>query len=424
MRLLESLSIRHKITFIITTTTCVAILLAGGAFLIFDVYNFRQSNVRDLETVARVLGSNSTAAMAFQDSTSGNEVLQALSAKGHILAACVYDDSGHLFSRYKSPAAGKNDDCPAPEADVSRFEATRLVVFRKIMLEQQAIGTIVLVSDLEELSELLRWHAAFLGLIVLCLSAGAYPVASRMQRTISAPILSLAATAKIVRTQKDYSVRVAQATHDEVGVLIEGFNEMLAEIQRRDGELQKAQDELERRVEERTSELRREISVREQTEGALRETEERTRSLLDSTAEAIFGVDLGGHCTFCNRATLRLLGYGKPDDVLGREMHEMIHHTRADGSHYPVEECPISRAMRNGDPFHKDDEVLWRSDRTSFPAEYWSHPVQRDGRAVGAVVTFVDITERHAAQKVLQARQGSRGSGQPRQERVSGQHEP
>jgi two-component system sensor histidine kinase/response regulator len=403
MRLRENLSIRHKITLIITVITCMAILLAGGAFLIFDVYNFRQTRVSDLEALAEVLGSNSTAAMTFKDSRSGDEVLQALSAKGHITAACVYDHEGQIFSRYQSPTATTpKADCPPPEAEASRFEADRLVVFRDITLDRQKIGTIVVISDLVELSGLLRWHSAFLGLIVLGLSAGAYPLASRMQRTISDPILFLAATAKIVTTRKDYSVRVPQSTHDEVGVLIEGFNEMLTEIQRRDGELQKAQDELERRVEERTSELRREISVREQTEGALRETEERTRSLLNSTAEAIFGVDLGGRCTFCNRATLRLLGYREPNELLGRDMHELTHHTRADGSHYPVKECPIARAVGHGDPFHSDDELLWRADGTSFPAEYWSHPVQRDGRAVGAVVTFVDITERHAAQKVLQ----------------------
>ena len=402
MPLLKNLSIRHKMTLIMTVSTCVAILLAGGAFLIFDVYNFRQSSARDLETIAQVLGSNSTAAMTFKDSTSGDEVLQALSARGHVSAACVYGRDGEIFSQYRSPAAALDADCPPPEADASRFEPTRLVVFHTIILDHQAIGTIVLVSDLVELSELLRWHSAVLGLIVLFLSAGAYPLASRMQRAISNPILSLAATTKVVTTRKDYSVRVAQGTHDEVGVLIEGFNGMLAEIQRRDGELQRAQDELEHRVEERTGELRREISVREQTEAALRDTEERTRLLLDSTAEAIFGVDPQGCCTFCNRATLHLLGYAEPNDLLGRSMHELTHHTRADGSRYPVAECLIARAVRNGEPFHCDDEVLWRADGNSFPAEYWSHPVQRDGRAVGAVVTFVDITQRRAAQQALQ----------------------
>ena len=401
MRFLENLSIRHKLTLMFTVTTCVAILLAGGAFLIFDIYNFRHSSVRDLETLAQVLGFNSTAAIPFDDASSGDEVLQALSAREHILGACVYHD-GQLFSRYRRAGAGKDADCPAPEADASRFEPRRLVVFRQIVLDRLAIGTIVLVSDLVALSELLRWYSIFLALIVVSLSAGAYPLASRMQRMISDPILSLAATTKIVTTQKDYSVRVGQSTHDEVGVLIEGFNEMLAEIQRRDGELQRAQDDLERRVQERTGELRREISVREQTESALRDTEERTRLLLDSTAEAIFGVDLDGCCTFCNRATLRLLGYADVQALLRRNMHDLIHHTHSDGTRYTAAECPIADAVRGGKAYHRDDEVIWRADGSSFPAEYWSHPVQRNGQTVGAVITFVDITRRRAAQQALQ----------------------
>jgi PAS domain S-box-containing protein len=399
---LQNLSIRHKLTLIITVTTCLAILLAGGAFLSFDVYNFRHTSVHDLETLAQVLGSNSTAAMIFNDPASGNEVLQALSAKEHILGACVYRHDGQLFSRYARTSATADAACPAPEADASRFEPRRLVVFRKVLLDGQPIGTIFLASDLQELSQLLRLHSILFALLVASLSVGAYAFASRMQRTISGPILSLAETTKIVRTGKDYSIRVQRSSHDEVGVLIEGFNGMLAEIQRRDRELQQAQDELEQRVQERTLELRQEISVREQTETALRDTEERTRLLLDSTAEAIFGVDLQGRCTFCNRGTLRLLGYADARDLLHRNMHDMIHHSRPGGSRYLEAECPIARSVRSGEPYHRDDEVLWRADGSSFPAEYWSHPVQRNGHTVGAVITFVDITARRAAQQAMQ----------------------
>ena len=402
MRFLENLSIRRKLTLIITVTTCVAILLASGAFMAFDIFNFQRSSRDDLQTLAQVLGYNSTAAMSFNDPASGNEVLEALSAKRHILGACVYRSDGELFSSYQRATSGPESHCPAPEADGGRFERSRLVVFREIMLDNEQIGTIVLVSDLEELFQRFRWYSAFFVVIVVSLSAGAYSLAGRMQRSISAPILSLAATTKEITTRKDYSIRVSQGTHDEVGVLIEGFNGMLAEIQRRDGELQRAQDELEQRVQERTVELRREIAVREQTETALRESEERTRLVLDSTAEAIFGVDMEGCCTFCNQATLRLLGFRDAGQLLQRNMHDVIHHTHLDGTPYPIEECPISAAVRSGQACHRDDEVFWRADGSSFPAEYWCHPVQRNGQTVGAVVTFVDITQRKAEQQALQ----------------------
>jgi two-component system, sensor histidine kinase and response regulator len=402
MNIFQNLSIRRKLTWMITVTTCAAMLLAGAARLTIDIYTFRHSIVHDLEILAQLLGSNSTAAMIFGDAMSGREVLQALSAEEHILGACVYREDGQVFASYVRSSARAQFSCPAAEPESSRFEPGRLVVFRKVLLDGQQIGTIFLASDLEELSQLLRLYYTLFALIVLGVSAGAFFLAARLQRTISDPILTLARTANAVRTNKDYSLRALRSARDEIGVLVDGFNEMLTEIQARDRDLQQAQDQLERRVEERTAELRREISVREQTEAALRDTEERTRLLLDSTAEAIFGVDSESRCTFCNRATLRLLGYADPAELLHRDMHEVTHHTRADGSPYPAPECPIAAAVREGQAYHREDEVFWRANGSSFPAEYWSHPVQRNGKTVGAVVTFVDITERRAAQKALQ----------------------
>jgi PAS domain S-box-containing protein len=167
-------------------------------------------------------------------------------------------------------------------------------------------------------------------------------------------------------------------------VLIDGFNGMLTEIQRRDRALQLARDELELRVEQRTAELRQEISVRKEAEGALRESEQRTRLLLDSTAEAIYGLDLQGQCTFSNRAALNLLGYSDISELLGRNLHDLTHHTHADGSPYAASDCPVSETLGTGQARHSEAEVMWRSDGTSFPAEYWSYPIERDGQIVGA----------------------------------------
>ena len=132
------------------------------------------------------------------------------------------------------------------------------------------------------------------------------------------------------------------------------------------------------------------------------EREARIRLLLDSTAEAIYGIDLAGHCTFCNSACARLLGYASPAALIGRQMHPLIHHTRPDGSPYAPEQSPIFQAMRHREGTHVDDEVIWRSDGTSFPAEYWSHPIVRNDEVIGAVVTFLDITERRRAEMDLQ----------------------
>ena len=147
--------------------------------------------------------------------------------------------------------------------------------------------------------------------------------------------------------------------------------------------------------------IRADITERKRAEAAFRESEERVRLLLDSTAEAIYGIDVQGNCTFCNAASARLLAYDNPGDLLGKQMHRLMHHTRADGTRYPVEECQIYMAFREGKGSHADDEVLWRKDGSSFPAEYWSYPMVRDGKPIGSVVTFLDVTERKRADATI-----------------------
>ena len=143
------------------------------------------------------------------------------------------------------------------------------------------------------------------------------------------------------------------------------------------------------------------ITDLKKTEQSLQESEEKYLLLLNSAAEAIYGIDLEGDCTFCNPACLRLLGYGAPKDLLGTNMHELIHHTRADGTPYPKQDCEIYVAVREGRASHVTHEVLWRADGTSFQTEYWSYPMYKTGELVGAVVTFLDISDRKRAEQAL-----------------------
>ena len=145
------------------------------------------------------------------------------------------------------------------------------------------------------------------------------------------------------------------------------------------------------------------LAARDLSEGTLRESEARVRMLLDSTGEGIYGIDTQGRCTFCNAAGLKMLGYGDDAAVSGRNMHELVHHSRPDGTPFPVAECGIYQAFRSGEP-HRDEDIFWRADGSSFPVEYQSHPILRDGRTLGAVVTFTDIAARRKAEETMRLR--------------------
>jgi formate hydrogenlyase transcriptional activator len=147
--------------------------------------------------------------------------------------------------------------------------------------------------------------------------------------------------------------------------------------------------------------LSEDITERKLTEEALQKSEERVRLILDSSAEGIFGCDPHGTCLFSNPAAVRLLGYDEPAELLGQNMHALEHHTRKDGTSFPIDECPIYVGFHENRGVHIDDDIFWRKDGTSFPVEYWSHPMVRDGKTVGAVITFFDITERKKAEEAL-----------------------
>jgi PAS domain S-box-containing protein len=135
----------------------------------------------------------------------------------------------------------------------------------------------------------------------------------------------------------------------------------------------------------------------------LQDREEQLQLLLDSTAEAIYGLDREGRCTFCNAACLKLLEYEGLSAVLGKDLHTLIHHSRPDGAVFPANERHNLRALMRGERTHVENDVIWRRDGSSLPVESWSYPVRRNGELVGCVVTFVDISERILAQEALRS---------------------
>lgn len=143
------------------------------------------------------------------------------------------------------------------------------------------------------------------------------------------------------------------------------------------------------------------ITERKQLEQKLRDEEEQIRLLLNSTAEGIYGLDLDGNCTFCNESALAQFGYEREDELLGHNMHNLVHHSLSNGDTQSIEACSIYKAIKAGEKIHVYDEFFWRKDGKGFPVEYWSYPLYKEGAVVGAVVTFLDITQRKQVEQML-----------------------
>jgi len=252
----QDISIKHKLRVVITSTSIAVLLISSLSFLLYDLSIFRASMINDLITLADVIGANSTAALTFNDPASGEEILSGLKARPHILAARVYTAEGEAFADFARTGSAVGLPTRAPDTDQATFSSDRLKLTHRIVLDGQPIGTIYLESDLTEMQSRMKLFAGMTALILLGATLLAFFLSAWMQRVVSEPLLRLSRTARTVSAEKNYSVRAEQAGKDEVGQLIDGFNEMLGEIQKRDEELKRHRDHLEEVVAQRTAELR------------------------------------------------------------------------------------------------------------------------------------------------------------------------
>ena len=223
-------------------TSSVTLLLAGAAYVTYDLITFRQAMSRDLTILADIIGNNSTAALAFDDQQAGSATLASLRAQEHIASACLYGKEGRLFAAY-SP--GGRPPRPLPPGDACRrSDRGHLAVSRPIVFDGEPIGTIYISSDLGEFYGRLRRYASIGVLVILASSLVGWVLSVQLQRVISRPILHLVQAAKTVSERTDYSVRAVKQSEDEVGLLADGFNEMLAQIEKRDAALTRMSNNL------------------------------------------------------------------------------------------------------------------------------------------------------------------------------------
>ena len=398
-------SVKGALRRIVLLTTICALLLACAAFVAADFVSSRRTLEADLTTLAEVIGANSAAALTFSDQETARVILSALRAKPSVVSACIYSPSGAPFAQYTTSKVSTHPRAaPVPGVRINR---RRMEVTRDIYFDGERIGRLYLASDLRDLIARMKSYGLVAGAILLVSLLVSLTLSSRLQKILAAPILHLATTADRVRRDRDYSLRATwhgRRTADEIELLTSAFNDMLAEIQRRDGALQRHRNDLESEVESRTTALRvanRELHAARDAAEQIAERNEllglHKHRILNTVAEGLFELDEKGAVTFINRAAAGMFGYDA-EELIGKSLHSLIH--AGDDSLHPLEECQVcssapGHAMRGG-----RNVLFLTGTGASFPVEFTTSPMPAESGAAGVVVTFRDITEKLVVERM------------------------
>jgi PAS domain S-box-containing protein len=365
----KSPSIQRKLAIVVLCTSLLGLGITCAAFELYERTNFRRALTDELTALADTVGANSAASLAFDDRKSARDVLAGLSAEHHIVAACLYDSHGTIFAEYRRPGSGPAFQMPPWREDGATFSPEALTLNRSVSMGGEKIGGIAIVSDLAALRAKMREYTEISALVLLLSVLATLFVSSRLLRLITEPILALAEVAGRISAQENYSLRAIPQSDDEVGKLIDSFNQMLERIQERDNKLKEANDGLELRVHARTQELQQEVNERKQAEvklqSSLRELED-LKFALDQHCN-VSRTDEEGIITFVNEKFCSISKFSR-DELMGKN------HRVVNSGHHPKEFFgELWRTIKSGQSWKgkiknrtKDGTLFW-SDTTIVP---------------------------------------------------------
>jgi signal transduction histidine kinase len=237
-------------------TSAVVLLFTFSSYFVYEVVTFRQTYVRQLFVLAKIISTNSTAALAFNSQDDAGEILMALKAEQHIVAAALYDKHGNPFSQYPSNQVPYTLSKSELQIQARyRFENSSLIIFEPVIQNNNVLGVLYLKSNMDAMYDRLKLYATIAAVVIAISFVVAYFLSNRLQRSISTPILALTQTAKAVSENKNYSVRASKSGNDEIGFLTDAFNQMLSEIQEQNEKIRSFNQELELIIEKRTHDL-------------------------------------------------------------------------------------------------------------------------------------------------------------------------
>ena len=296
--------------FVIMLISGVVLLFAFTGLFYFQAYTLRQQSAHELAVVGEITAHNCAAAVMFKDEDAAAQLLAGLKTMPQIAAARLEPMDRQRLAFFGSPRDEAEIQSAVPDTGF-QIKGSRILLAQPVLLNGKREGTLFLLADLRAMtSQLLTLFGGIFGLVLVGSLLLAFVLSSQFQRFITNPILSLTGTARTIADHKDYSVRAAEVCHDEVGVLTEAFNQMLAQIQSQDSALQTAQSKLREQVDV----LRREISERERAEAA----HARLTAILEATPDIVISADPNGTAFYLNHAARQL--FGLPD---GGEVSEL-----------------------------------------------------------------------------------------------------
>ncbi|HEX8357688.1 MAG TPA: ATP-binding protein, partial [Segetibacter sp.] len=333
--------------------------------------------------LGELVSANCTAALAFHDHEDAFEILRALKAEKHIIAACLYDKNGKIFAKY--PSYLPQEALPAhPETDGYKYVNGYLQGFQPVTEKKERVGTLYLQSDMGAINDRFIRYGLIVLLVVSISFIVAYLLSKKLQKTISEPILALAKTAGNISYDKDYTVRAKKFDNDELGVLTDAFNQMLEQIQRQNEEITQFNHALEVKVNERTAQL-------EQANNELTLKNEFVETIIDSSVDVIAVFDTDLNYVVMNRYGLKL--YGIENSVIGRNMLDMFPHLKGGQMHADLVKSLQGETIHN--PYYKSRISNRILENFYIPLKDKDHNVYR------VLVIGHDITETVEANQKL-----------------------
>ena len=388
MQKLRDRPIREKITFVIMLISGVVLLLAFAALFCFQAYTLKRHSAHELAVVGEITAHNCAPAVMFQDEGAAGQILAGLKTMPQIVAARL-----ELRDQQRLAFFGAvRDELEIKATRLNsgfRIDGNRILLAQPVMLDGKREGTLYLLADLQAMtSQLLKLYGGIFALVLAASLFLAFLLSRQFLRFITNPILRLAGTTRTIADHKDYSVRADKVCGDEVGILTDAFNQMLAQIQSQDNALQGAQRELREQV----NALQREIGERQRAEAA----HDRLTAILEATPDIVISADPNGSALYLNSAGRQILGLGQEKDITGLKTLDF----HPDWAREIILREGLPTAVQNGS-WAGETAILTSADRVVYVSQVLIAHKNSEGEPEYFSSVMRDMSERRQAEEAL-----------------------